>query len=640
MAPLLGGRRGGGVRGWGVPLVAAVAAVAAAALVVTWRASAPGAAALLSGSRLAAAEGRWLAAARAAREAGRERRARTLLAQSRATRGTAQLAARSSQPHLAPAARRAAVEEGQEFDAWTTSWHRTHPGASLAEERAAWHAREGELGRIAAWEARQRRRVATRVQGAAADEPTAVGVGEGRADEIASSPGAHVSDAVETAPAIEDAHVAPVFPANMFRCVARIERGVKGVKASGASSADIMSAVRGAMHKKGIKFSDVEKTLQANGISFHDVAAVVASGSVAGMQRVMKEKHVDMQRVSDMMARHDISCADIADMISSIKREPAAHAPAVEEQPIAGKAHGEDAAGEAQPDHDAAVAGTGTEKEPEVPETAASDAAGGEDGDRGGEEAGGVPEEAVSSKEAGADPAARIEDDLQAEVTKGEAQEEKAEEEVEEGIQANVAQEEEEEKEEEEALLTPQERVQERVAEARKKVADCKRGMPASGRADYLEHRAYWDCARMHIDSEPCAPATFWFEGSIDPRPLCKKPAPTLTYDTPKVMPAEIPPEPFEGEEETAHAAQATVLGVPDGQPDFNGAEAVIAHHPFLGWQPTDLEERGGETRGSFSVVSAPTGFDNEGDVSLAVYGPPKVPRTRAPQSYAQHPKT
>jgi hypothetical protein len=52
----------------------------------------------------------------------------------------------------------------------------------------------------------------------------------------------------------------------------------------------------------------------------------------------------------------------------------------------------------------------------------------------------------------------------------------------------------------------------------------------------------------------------------------------------------------------------------------------VIAHHPFMGWQPTDLEERGGETRGSFSVVSAPSGFDNEGEVQLAIYGPPKTP--------------
>ena len=123
------------------------------------------------------------------------------------------------------------------------------------------------------------------------------------------------------------------------------------------------------------------------------------------------------------------------------------------------------------------------------------------------------------------------------------------------------------------------------------------------------------------MDEEPCTPATFWYEGSIDPRPRCIKPAPSLGYETPEALPPPPAAEPLQGQEQAGRIAEPTVLGVPDGPPDFNGADAVIAHHPFMGWQPTDLEERGGETRGSFSVVSAPSGFDDEGEVQLAIYG-------------------
>jgi hypothetical protein len=76
----------------------------------------------------------------------------------------------------------------------------------------------------------------------------------------------------------------------------------------------------------------------------------------------------------------------------------------------------------------------------------------------------------------------------------------------------------------------------------------------------------------------------------------------------------------------------ATVGGQPDyaswseGTPDFNGADAVIARHAFMGYQPTDLEERGGESRGQFNVVASRSGFDDEGEVQLAVYGPAKTP--------------
>ena len=618
------------------PLIAAVAAVAAvAALVSSWHFASPGVSDLL-GTRLSGTQSRWQEEARAAQAAARARKAQTLdlrfrrlTLQSRIARKTAQLAARRAQRQT-PLAK----EVAQEFDAWTTSWHHTHPGASLAKERAAWHAREGELGRIAAWEARQRRRVATlqaadHVEDGGADEnasPTgaanvaestaaavltadvikgihapapasedaiahAADLEDGGADENASPTGAanvaeNTAAAVPTAdvikgihapaPAKEDANgdAASVSSADMFRCVARIERGVK---ASGASAADVMSAVRGAMHTKGIKISDIEKTLEANGISLNDVAAALASGTLTDMQHVIKEKHVDMQTVLNVMTSHHISCADIADMISSIR-------------PSAMEAHAKD---------DAPVPATGAGEEPKEFEAPAVDEAG--VSTVGGAEAG-TEEEAV-----------KIEHDLEAQVAEDEVKEERVEEKVEEGLKENVVKEEEEAKnKEEEAQLTPGERQKERVAEARREVA---------------EHNAYWDNARMNMDKEPCEPATFWFENTIDPRPRCKKPQATLSYDGPKVMPPEIPPEPM-----TEEGPQQTILGVPDGQPDFNGADAVLALHPFLGHNPTDLEERGGETRGSFSVVSTHSGFDNEGEVSLSVFGPPKVPRHRNPQ--------
>lgn len=121
-----------------------------------------------NGGRLQEMQARWLSEARAARVAGRARQARTLAAQRRvkvkAARKLAKLALVSQMAPGSPAAERAAEEEGREFNAWTTSWHQKHPGASLAKEQAAWHARQGELNRIAAWETRQERRENVKVE--------------------------------------------------------------------------------------------------------------------------------------------------------------------------------------------------------------------------------------------------------------------------------------------------------------------------------------------------------------------------------------------------------------------------------------------------------------------------------------------
>ena len=527
---------------WGIrQLLATVIAVAAvAALVSSWHFASPGVSDLL-GTRLSGAQARWQAEVRAARAAVRARKARTLnlrfrrlMLQSRVARKTAQLAARRA-PSQAPF-----VE--QEFDAWTTSWHRTHPGASLAEERVAWHAREGELGRIAAWEARQRRHVTTMH---ATDQEVDVG-----ADETASPTGA-ANVAESTAASVPTADV------------------IKGIHAPAPASEDAIA---------------------------HSADHVVDEGADETASR------------TGAVAENTAAAVPTVDVIKGI------HAPAPASEHATGDADMisiKPSAMDAQAEDDAPVPGAGEEpKEVEAPaveETGASTTVGG--------------------AEAGTEEAAvKIEHELQAQVVEDEAQEERVEEKVEEGIKENVVKEEaccpspspwtEEEgkNKEEEVQLTPGERQKERVAEARREVA---------------EHNAYWDTARMNMDKQPCVPATFWFDNTIDPRPRCKKPQATLSYDAPKVMPPEIPPEPII---EEGPGPQQTILGVPDGQPDFNGADAVIALHPFLGHNPTDLEERGGETRGSFSVVSAHTGFDNEGEVSLAVLGPPKVPRHATPR--------
>ena len=67
----------------------------------------------------------------------------------------------------------------------------------------------------------------------------------------------------------------------------------------------------------------------------------------------------------------------------------------------------------------------------------------------------------------------------------------------------------------------------------------------------------------------------------------------------------------------------ATVLPPTPGFPDFNGASAVMARHAKIQTSPTDLEEQKTETRGSFSVLMARAGSAEDGEVSLAIWGPP-----------------
>lgn len=65
-----------------------------------------------------------------------------------------------------------------------------------------------------------------------------------------------------------------------------------------------------------------------------------------------------------------------------------------------------------------------------------------------------------------------------------------------------------------------------------------------------------------------------------------------------------------------------TITAPVAGPPDFNGNDAILASHPFMGVPPTELEEKNGETRGSFTVRLARAGYMGEGEISLAVYGP------------------
>jgi len=66
-----------------------------------------------------------------------------------------------------------------------------------------------------------------------------------------------------------------------------------------------------------------------------------------------------------------------------------------------------------------------------------------------------------------------------------------------------------------------------------------------------------------------------------------------------------------------------TIIAEPPGPPDFNGHDAIIASHPDIGYAPTDLEEHNMETRGSFTVQLARTGYMGDGEIAMAIWGPP-----------------
>jgi len=83
----------------------------------------------------------------------------------------------------------------------------------------------------------------------------------------------------------------------------------------------------------------------------------------------------------------------------------------------------------------------------------------------------------------------------------------------------------------------------------------------------------------------------------------------------------------FDGMEEPAvphfeHTPE-TIIAEPPGPPDFNGHDAIIASHPDIGYAPTDLEENNMETRGSFTVQLARTGYMGDGEVAMSIWGPP-----------------
>ena len=61
----------------------------------------------------------------------------------------------------------------------------------------------------------------------------------------------------------------------------------------------------------------------------------------------------------------------------------------------------------------------------------------------------------------------------------------------------------------------------------------------------------------------------------------------------------------------------ATVVAPVPGPPDFNGASAVVARLPNIGFAPSMLTEKGFETRGSFTVRKSRAG----GAFYLRVYG-------------------
>ena len=85
---------------------------------------------------------------------------------------------------------------------------------------------------------------------------------------------------------------------------------------------------------------------------------------------------------------------------------------------------------------------------------------------------------------------------------------------------------------------------------------------------------------------------------------------PELSFDPPakpNVLPSNVP---------------ATILPPTPSFPDFNGASAVIARHAKIQTNPTDLEEKKLESRGSFTVLMARAGDVEDGEVSLSIWGP------------------
>lgn len=61
----------------------------------------------------------------------------------------------------------------------------------------------------------------------------------------------------------------------------------------------------------------------------------------------------------------------------------------------------------------------------------------------------------------------------------------------------------------------------------------------------------------------------------------------------------------------------ATIVGPVPGPPDFNGASAVVARLPNIGFAPSLLTEKGFETRGTFTVRKSRAGES----FYLRVYG-------------------
>ena len=53
----------------------------------------------------------------------------------------------------------------------------------------------------------------------------------------------------------------------------------------------------------------------------------------------------------------------------------------------------------------------------------------------------------------------------------------------------------------------------------------------------------------------------------------------------------------------------ATIVAPVPGPPDFNGASAVIARLPNIGFAPSMLTEKGFESRGSFTVRKSRAGM-------------------------------
>ena len=527
-------------------------------------------------------------------------------------------------PRLSPAAKAlAAADARQEFDAWLHAWHHAHPEASMREEQAAWLSRLIEISRMAQWEVRQKRHMASEVQ-----QPNTAPANGGPAMGVEAGAGTPSNKKQKIAPTPGEA------TPHGDRVEADVERGDNDVERK-----PFHFVVVGDQEQEANRQTP-PAPVEGSAEWARERAGATGEADVVPAQPRVRSPSPDAARDSDRGEQEEGESSKHADKETEEIVDEAKGA-----DTAAGKVGRRDVAG-AHTGGGRGLANSGEDRTQDTKTPAANrkgDTKGavevGVGRDKSEEQSSASEHEEVKGMESeDMETVGSVKDKVKRREVEKEAKrgEEAMDEEFPaaqdgskvDGVDKPVdrVQEEEKEEEEEDAAAAEAHAQQEKdvvaaivdnIAEQRGEES-IQRGVPeppkTRARSDIEEHKRYWS-HEYDVSREPCAPATFWMEGSIDPRPRCQKAAPVRPH-------AEVGQPAAESEA----VAAPTVLGLPDGPPDFNGQDAVVARHAFMGFAPTDLEERGGESRGSFTVVSKRSGFDDEGEVQLAIYGPAGSP--------------